>query len=307
MAEQSAMEVSTESGAFKMVETSRQVVKMHPVVLFAILDHFIHRNEGQQRVIGTLLGNKTATGQFVVKNCFPVPHVEQGDEEVAVGKDYLQQMLELHRSVNSGEEVLGWYATTPGQGVLINQQSCLIQDFYSAECGDPLHIVVDTSLANNVLGVKAFMSETVKLGESVLAASFVQLKVELQASEKERIGLDLMIKATKSRFDTSQQLQDSKQINTEVENLEQSMNRLLTMLENVSAYVDDVVAKRKIPDYRTGSKIASVISMVPRIEPAVFEKSFRSNLQDLLMVVYLSNMTRTQLAVAERISKSTMH
>lgn len=31
-------------------------VKVHPVVLLAILDHFQRRPEGQGRVIGTLLG-----------------------------------------------------------------------------------------------------------------------------------------------------------------------------------------------------------------------------------------------------------
>jgi hypothetical protein len=33
----------------------------------------------------------------------------------------------------------------------------------------------------------------------------------------------------------------------------------------------------------------------------VFARSFQSNLKDLLMLVYLSNMTRAQLAVAERL------
>lgn len=43
------------------------------------------------------------------------------------------------------------------------------------------------------------------------------------------------------------------------------------------------------------------VSVVPKIDSAAFEKMFNSHLQDLLMVVYLANMTRTQLAVAERL------
>jgi len=282
---------------------AKQVVKVHPLVLFAIVDHFAHRNEGQTRVIGTLLGSRTGS-TVVVKNCFPVPHVEKGEEEVAVGKDFLKHMLALHERVNPNEEVLGWYATVADSAVLINQQSVLIQDFYSNECVDPLHMIVDATLSNSVLGVKAFLSDTVQLGDNTLAASFMQLKVEIQCSEPERIGLDMMIKSTKSNFDRSKQLQDSKSINSEIENLEQSITRLLSMLENVSAYVDDVIGKRREPDVKIGTKIASVVSMVPRIEPAVFEKSFRSNLQDLLMVIYLSNMTRTQLSVAEKITRN---
>jgi translation initiation factor 3 subunit F len=43
------------------------------------------------------------------------------------------------------------------------------------------------------------------------------------------------------------------------------------------------------------------VSVVPKIDSTAFEKMFNSHLQDLLMVVYLANMTRTQLSVAERL------
>eukprot|EP00515_Schizochytrium_aggregatum_P014736 CAMPEP_0202081078 /NCGR_PEP_ID=MMETSP0964-20121228/12171_1 /ASSEMBLY_ACC=CAM_ASM_000500 /TAXON_ID=4773 /ORGANISM="Schizochytrium aggregatum, Strain ATCC28209" /LENGTH=317 /DNA_ID=CAMNT_0048648595 /DNA_START=11 /DNA_END=964 /DNA_ORIENTATION=- len=286
-------------------ERIQQTVKVHPVVLFSVLDHHVHRNEGQARVIGTLLGTRTSS-TIVVKNCFPVPHVEKGEEEVAVGKDFLKHMLQLHQQVNPNEEVLGWYATTADQTTLINQQSCLIQDFFSAECADPLHLVVDTSLSGNMLACKAFLSDTIQLDDTVLAASFSQLKVELQCAEPERIALDMMIKTSVATWnkDTSKQIVESAEINSDIANLEQSVARLLQMLETVESYVSDVVAKRRKPDHLVGSKIASVVSMVPRIQPEIFAKAFRNNVQDLLMVVYLSNMTRTQLAVAERISKT---
>ena len=49
--------------------------KLHPVVLFSILDHYSRRNDTQNRVIGTLLGQKN--GDVIeVTNCFPVPHTE---------------------------------------------------------------------------------------------------------------------------------------------------------------------------------------------------------------------------------------
>lgn len=278
-------------------------VRMHPVVLFSILDHYIHRNEDQGRVIGALLGSRNGRS-IVVKNCYPVPHVEKGEEEVAVGKDFLKHMYDLHQQANPSEEIIGWYATASPNSVHINQQSCLIQDFFSAECKDPLHVIVDTGLSNNVLSCKAYLSDAVQLGNSVLAASFHQLKVEMQCSEPERIGLDMMIKSSAGkRLDKTKQVEDANEIASEIENLEQSISRLLQMLETVEAYVEDVVAKRVLPDHKIGTKIASVVSMVPRIQPELFAKSFRTNLQDLLMIVYLSNMTRTQLAVAERIGK----
>ncbi len=53
--------------------------KVHPVVLFSICDAFIRRNEKQERVIGTLLGN-VVDGVVEVKNCYVVPHNESQDQ-----------------------------------------------------------------------------------------------------------------------------------------------------------------------------------------------------------------------------------
>jgi len=74
--------------------------KVHPVVLFSILDHFLRRQPGQTRVIGmllalcfnvpllwltchfaagTLLGS-THGGVVQVRSCFPVTHVEKNGD-----------------------------------------------------------------------------------------------------------------------------------------------------------------------------------------------------------------------------------
>ena len=45
------------------------------------------------------------------------------------------------------------------------------------------------------------------------------------------------------------------------------------------------------------------VSSIPRIDVGEFEKMFNTHLQDLLMVVYLANLTRSQLAIAERLHK----
>mmetsp|Transcript_20698 Transcript_20698/g.25096 ORF Transcript_20698/g.25096 Transcript_20698/m.25096 type:complete len:287 (+) Transcript_20698:356-1216(+) len=271
---------------------NEQRVAVHPVVLFSILDHYMRRSEGQGRVIGALLG--TRVGKKVdITNCFPVPHVEKGEEEVAVGKEHMRQMLNLHLRVNDGEDIIGWYATSDG-GILINEQSCLIHDFFTAECPDPFHLVVDTSLQDNMLGVKAFISSPLILGDRALAAAFKQIKVDIDATGAEKIGLDMMIKSPVA-------LGDAQPLNSSMDDLEDTLESLLEMLGKVASYVSEVINGNVQPDYTIGSKIANVVSMVPRIKPEFFAKSFNNTLHDLLMVVYLSNLTRTQLAIAERL------
>mmetsp|Transcript_1292 Transcript_1292/g.1541 ORF Transcript_1292/g.1541 Transcript_1292/m.1541 type:complete len:289 (+) Transcript_1292:89-955(+) len=268
-------------------------VSVHPVVLFSVLDHYMRRNERQERVIGALLGKRV--GKTVdITNCFSVPHMEKVDGEVAVGKEHMHSMLELHLRVNDDEDVVGWYATSDGISS-IDEQSCLIHDFFTAECADPIHLVVDTSLTNRHLGVKAFLSTPLVLGDRNLAASFQQLKVNVLASGAEKIGLDMMIKSPAMPGAPAA-------LNSSMDDLEETLTTLLDMLEKVSGYVGDVVAGKTQPNYTIGNNIANVVSMVPRIKPEFFAKSFNNSLHDLLMVVYLSNLTRTQIAIAEKIN-----
>ena len=59
---------------------SSRHVRIHPAVLFSILDHYIRRDKKQVRVIGTLLGYVEGSA-VEVTNCFAVVHREDENEE----------------------------------------------------------------------------------------------------------------------------------------------------------------------------------------------------------------------------------
>jgi translation initiation factor 3 subunit F len=73
-------------------------------------------------------------------------------------------------------------------------------------------------------------------------------------------------------------------------------------LETASAYVSSVVEGSVAPDVIIGRQIADTLAGVPRIRPEIFNKIFQDSLQDLLMVTYLSNITKTQLTIAEKLN-----
>lgn len=83
-----------------------------PLVVFSVLDHYMRRSEGQERVIGTLLGANN-DGHLEITNCFPVPHTE-GETvsrgfffsapallshalQVGIDMDFHKTMFGLHR------------------------------------------------------------------------------------------------------------------------------------------------------------------------------------------------------------------
>jgi translation initiation factor 3 subunit F len=57
-------------------------------------------------------------------------------------------------------------------------------------------------------------------------------------------------------------------------------------------------------DNRIGRFISKALRNLPKFDAATLETIFSNNLQDLLMVVYLSNLTRTQLILAEKLQKN---
>lgn len=296
---------STNSPAL-LLETDQQdaptSVTVHSLVLLSVLDHHTRRQEADGRVIGTLLGRRDGT-KVEVTNCFAVPHAERGDE-VAIGKDFNKQMLALHLKSNPKEVVVGWYASTPSalpDMPLVADTSSLIHDFYSTETedGDPVHLVVDTRLVTDSIPIVAYSSTPVSIQSEPLANLFHEIPLELTFTEAESICLRAMQKGSESS--TSKSILETEQ-QDKASLLQVSMTQLHELLDSVLTYVNDVVDGKIPPDPVMGRKIADTLASVPRIRPEVFETLFHDKLQDLLMVTYLSNITKTQLMVAEKLT-----
>ncbi|DBA00199.1 TPA: hypothetical protein N0F65_007824 [Lagenidium giganteum] len=266
-------------------------VKVHPVVIFQILDRALRRSEDQTRVIGTLLG-RVENGVAEITNSFAVPHLENGDE-VAVGKDFHTQMYNLHQRVNEHEVIVGWYATTTDGAELLDEYSCLIHDFYGSVCEMPVHLVVDTSLKADQLQVSAFVSSPLDVVENALTNQFKQVPVTQKISEPEAIALSAM---SKKDEDIS-----AKSLPSELGALEEAMQRLYECVDGAASYVSDVVAGKVAADVKIGRELSDALATIPLIRQEQFDQIFSSGVQDLLMVSYLSGLTQAQLSMAEKL------
>lgn len=159
-------------------------VRVHPLVVFQILDRAQRRAEDQERVIGSLLG-RVENGVAEITGSFAVPHLESQDE-VAVGKDFHTQMYELHQRINENEVLLGWYATAPPQtNQLVDEHAALIHQFYGSVCEFPVHLVVDASLRSDSLELAAFVSSPLEAVDADVAPAnqFKQIPVTHKLAE----------------------------------------------------------------------------------------------------------------------------
>ena len=266
------------------------IAQVLPVVYFGILDHYSRRSDSQQRVIGTLLGRKCPDGSVEISNCFPVPHNETA-EQVAVDMEYHRTLYDLHRQVNPREVIVGWYAT----GREITDHSWLIHEFYSRETKDPIHLCLDTQLQGDMMSIGAYVSAPMGVPEKTMGTLFTPLEVESHFHATEEMGLQVLKRTLDSPDNTIT-------LTSDLEHVASSVDGLRQKLDQVGGYVDQVLSGSVEGDKKIGRYLLDTVSAIPKLDTEEFEKMFNNSLQDLLMVVYLANLTRTQVLLAEKLN-----
>jgi len=272
-----------------MMATVNLVVKVHPVVLFSIADSYERRNADSHRVIGTLVGSVDKQS-IEVTNCFCIPHKEY-EERVEADIVYAQEMFELNKKVAPHEALVGWFAT----GSDITSHSALIHDYYARETKDPIHLTLDTTLNSGRVNMKAYVFVPIGVPGATSGSMFTPVKVEMIASEPEVAGLDLLHKTKHSKIRSVEPLPELKKI-------AEAADKNEMMLDIVIRYVEAVLAGMEEPDTSVGRALVDLVQSVPKMDPVKFEAMLNSNMRDLLMVIYLSSLTKTQLQLNEKLS-----
>uniref|UniRef100_A0A803YRY6 Eukaryotic translation initiation factor 3 subunit F n=1 Tax=Meleagris gallopavo TaxID=9103 RepID=A0A803YRY6_MELGA len=224
-----------------------------------------------------------------VTNCFSVPHNESEDE-VAVDMEFAKNMYELHKKVSPSEIILGWYAT----GHDITEHSVLIHEYYSREAHNPIHLTVDTSLQNSRMSIKAYVSAPMGVPGKTMGVMFTPLTVKYVYYDTERIGVDLIMKTCFSPNRVIGLSSDLQQVGS-------ASARIQDTLGMVLQYAEDVLSGKVAADNTVGRFLMDLINQVPKISPEDFETMLNSNINDLLMVTYLANLTQSQIALNEKL------
>jgi translation initiation factor 3 subunit F len=263
----------------------------------SIFDSFERRNEDAKRVIGTLLG-VCDKGTVEVTNCFTVPHNESEDE-VAIDIEFAKNQFELHRKVNPSEVIVGWYST----GSDVTEHSVLIHEYYSRECKNPIHLTVDTSLKNGHMGMKAFTSSALGVPGKTVGTMFTPVAVEISSVEAETVGVNF-ISMTKGapRVAGLGSLGSGVAMSTDLQQVTSSCIRLQDSLSKLTQYVDSVLRGESSPDAQVGRCLMKLVNSVPKVSSQDFEDMINCQMKDLLMIVYLSNLTKTQLILGEKLN-----
>jgi len=238
-----------------------------------------------------------------ITNCFTVPHNEKHDQ-FALNIEFHKKMLALHSTVSPHQLVVGWYSTA------FNPASVLVHNFYAKEINRaPVHLLLDpNALSHDHLFVNCYYSVSVHFidkqksvptrgknpDDKKLQEHFRPIRVIIKSSHGERTVLERLI-------DTKSTLQ----VTNNLDSLQSTLQSLLDMLETVSSYVKQVSKGKIEGNVKIGHLIEDTMSLLPLYDTERFESICTKGLQDVLMIVYLANLTRTHLLLAEQLRDQT--
>jgi len=277
--------------------------RVHPVAILKVLDAYVRRPEGAKRTIGTLLGWISEGSVVDITDSFPVVHKDT-DEGVLMDQEYHKQMLLLRQKVSPREVVVGWFST----GDEINATSAVIHAFYctkesqftpAAVLPGPVHLLVDTSLSQQSFGIKAFVNVRTQVAENLLQFHEVPLRVQTSAAEKS--GISQLMQARRATREAAANNAIPKDISS-IDGFEGGLKELLSLFNRIQEYVRAVMNGKVEGDLAVGRGLTTALCAEPVIDVEAVENLCNSSLQDALMVVYLSNLTRTQISIAEKIN-----
>jgi len=271
-------------------DSSDVEVRVEPVVLFSIVDHYSRRNEGQRFVIGTLLGTEEG-GVVTICSSFAVPH-DEVEGSLALATERHATMLSLQQRVLPKQVVVGWYST----GEQINENTLLINNFYGQNVERPVHLLLDLGLGDSRMSTKAYVASGLTLGSTQLGTAFREIKLSIVNGESDRVGIDNLLKMSTGASGAA-----AAASGTELDSVESTVKKLLRNLEDVVSYVDKVKNGSQTAEPEVVRLLQQLVAAAPRLPTESFEKMFNTQVQDMLTIGYLANLTRTQLALAEKL------
>ncbi|VDD92677.1 unnamed protein product [Enterobius vermicularis] len=284
---------------------STLTVKVHPVVYLTIADAFERRSNkpgANDKALGTLLGfyEKNA---IQVTNCYAIPFSEQKEDTPELDDGFNQSMLQMMKRSTPSEQPVGWFYTNADLSA-----HCLpYHDYYtrliselSAKKDPPpvLLLTVDTTFSSQEekfrLPVRAYIRTKAGIPGSrdPHCAIFNPLKVEMDAFPGENVALSLIQSGTSSK-------QRETSLETGLEQLERSTGKMVVWLEKLLAYVNNP----ELPaDSSMGRRMMDIVTTAAsHMSEEKLDSLVKNSLRDYMMISYLSNLTKTQLSLQERL------
>mmetsp|Transcript_24797 Transcript_24797/g.63841 ORF Transcript_24797/g.63841 Transcript_24797/m.63841 type:complete len:302 (+) Transcript_24797:117-1022(+) len=274
-------------------------VVVHPLVLLSVVDHYNRTaKDTKKRVMGVLLG-ETFKGQVDVTNSFAVPFEEDEKDPSIwfVDHSYLEAMSHMFKKVNAKEKIVGWYSTGPR----LRSSDLDINELMSNYCDTPTLVICEVQPKSDMgLPTTAYYSkdEVREDGTQKSQKVFVNLPCGVGAHEAEEIGVEHLLRDVKDATIST--------LASEVSSKMAALKGLKARLEEISQYLEHVEAGRLPINHDIMYQLQDVFNLLPNLNVEDLMKSFAVKSNDMMLVIYLSSMIRSVIALHNLIENKEM-
>eukprot|EP00331_Platyophrya_macrostoma_P003169 CAMPEP_0176413502 /NCGR_PEP_ID=MMETSP0127-20121128/4736_1 /TAXON_ID=938130 /ORGANISM="Platyophrya macrostoma, Strain WH" /LENGTH=302 /DNA_ID=CAMNT_0017793293 /DNA_START=51 /DNA_END=959 /DNA_ORIENTATION=+ len=300
--------MSDEITSLELGNHTLMTYRVHPSVSMQIMDALYRKTT--RFVVGTLLG-RIETTHIEITNCFPVPVEEYSEDEETKGEDvsvdasYNAKMVELNKKIYPGEVVIGWFSDLKE----LDYDAVKIHEFYlTKESGfvgkahvftNPLILLVKLFDENNVFNMKGFISQPLSFcRDSIKIFQEIALTYNFEENKTQISPLWLDNQGTTSTGSTSNPFE---LIN--LDSLEDQLKDTVGQIEKISEFVKKVNSGKEEADPEIGKAIKKMISTIPNISAPQFKDALAKYRQDVMMIMYLTNLANSQVLLSEKLNK----
>mmetsp|Transcript_19612 Transcript_19612/g.48512 ORF Transcript_19612/g.48512 Transcript_19612/m.48512 type:complete len:322 (-) Transcript_19612:13-978(-) len=276
-------------------------VVVHPLVLLSIVDHFRRVEEDDsenKRVLGVLLG-EFRKGRLDVTSSFAVPFEEDENDSSIwfLDHSYLEKMCGMFRRINAKEKIVGWYSTGPKIRTADLDIHSLFTDYHP----NPVFVIVDVRPENVGIPTLAYLAENEIRddGTQKEEKTFVHVPSSIEAFEAEEIGVEHLLRDVKDNTVSTLATQVSEKIH--------SLQGLEKRLKEIKKYMDHVVAGTLPVNHEILGHLQDAFNLLPNLNMEDYVKAFAVKTNDMMLVVYLSSLIRSVVALHNLISNKAVN
>lgn len=266
---------------------------VHPLVLLSVVDHFnrIGKVGGHSRVVGVLLGQwKVIDGKKLldISNSFAVPFDEDVRDRSVwyLDHDYLENMAQMFKKVNAREKIVGWYHTGPK----LCSNDIAIHDLIKRYNPNAVLVIIDAKPKELGLPTEAYTSvEVVHDDGTPTSKTFKHIPSEIDAEEAEEVGVEHLLRDIHNVTVGT--------LSQRITNQVQGIRGLASQLREIKNYLVKVSMGELPMNHSIVYNLQNIFNLLPDVNLEDFSKAFYLKTNDQMLVVYLSCLIRSIIAL----------
>ncbi|KAG6760130.1 hypothetical protein POTOM_036631 [Populus tomentosa] len=280
-------------------------VIVHPLVLLSIVDNYNRvAKDTRKRVVGVLLGS-SFKGTVDVTNSYAVPF-EEDDKDPSIwflDHNYHESMFSMFKRINAKEHVVGWYSTGPK----LRENDLEIHGLFNDYAPNPVLVIIDVQLVELGIPTKAYYAvEEVKENATQKSQKvFVHVPSEIAAHEVEEIGVPLKASVEHLLRDVKDTTIST--LATEVTGKLTALKGLDARLKEIRGYLDLVIEGKLPLNHEILYHLQDVFNLLPNLNVTDLIKAFAVKTNDMMLVIYLSSLIRSVVALHNLINNKMLN